>query len=573
MPPAILAGVASYALGSSFTTALLVAGSVYLQNRLRPRVSTPDAPRSTQTVRAAITSAKWRIGRTRVFGTLSQIAWRGSALQMCLILGEAPIHGVARVWVKGRAINVNVVDRGSVNLHADAVLGDSHSKVVGRLDFFLTGESVTGAGIGNAPWDKAAGLRWDNANFHMRGLAFVMVYLWENKEKSRWRSIPEFEFLTTGYKWVPPGTVDDMGDAVAPTVITNAAEVRRWWEVEREGESVDRIDETMYAAAVQTCTDQSYTVNGTIEADDPLDGTRSALDLAWDGTVVDWNGLIRFLPGASRSVSLTIPADDLLDLPTIQPAPDLHSRVNRMVVRAAQSAQADWNPYSLPPLDYSFARNRDGGVLSRELGTVEYITDVGVLAKIAVRQMRDEAGLAAQIRVPYGTEDDPFLYLALAPGQTVRVDVPTLRGRKMQVVSTAPGDESSLILTLAEELFDRYTASGPMIPGVAATVPSGLPAEDIAAPGGLALAFVGTQVTVSWTADTSEDFVAWSLSITEKIGVAAAVTIVDVFLGTAESNYRLTVMPGAVYTVSLAQVLFDRSLSTPATTMGTAPSS
>ncbi len=490
MPPVLLgvaAGIGAGVLGASLGASILVGLSVFHQARQAERARRQGrGQRATQTIRASVEPAKWRIGITRCFGMLSQIAWSGRQLQYTLVIGEAPIQSVTRVWVQGRGVDISATHGQSVTLSADQVRGEGGTDTAMEFQFFLSGVSTAPSGSDkrvSTPWDKADGLRW-SSDMQMQGLAYAVVYVTQNKDGDWWRSIPEVEFRTTGYMWAPPGGT--------PAVITNAAQVRRWWEVVRERQPIDSIDATTYAAAVTTCTSAGYEVHGTIDADDDHESTRGALDFAMDGSVVDWNGGLRFLPGVARTKTLDIPMADILDLPIIRPSRDLHERINEVEMRLAQSRIADWQEHSMPPAVDAAAQTRDGGVLVRDYGVVEYITDPEVATRIMARQMLETQGLEVDLRLPYGTDAAPFRYLSLAPGDIVGVALPGLAGKRFRIDGTGPAGEDTLTLTLSEELPARYTAAGATVAAITATVPETATLDAVT---GLAMMFEAQKAT------------------------------------------------------------------------------
>lgn len=609
MPPvltAVAAGVGAFALGASVVGGVLVGLSVFHQLRQRDRLARGRRQRATQTIRASVEPIKWRIGITRCFGMLSQIAWSGRRIQYTLVIGEAPINGVSRIWVGGRGIDVNIVDTGSVSLSADQALGEGGSGMALKIDFFLTGAALsetTRAPMVADPWDDAEGLRWDS-EMTMEGLAFAVVYAIQNQDGSWWRAIPEIEFRTTGYKWAPPGET--------AAVITNAAQVRRWWEIEREREPLERIDAISYQAAVTVCTAANYEINGTVESVDSPEQTRADFDLAWDGTVVDFGGTLKFLPGVVRPQILVIPEDDILDLPTIRPSPELHERVNRVTMRLSQSRIADHLEHSMPPVNDETAQRRDDGVLTHDYGIVEYITDPTVGTRTGNRQMLETAGMRVELRVPYGTDTAPFRYLALVPGSIVGIGRPEFSGRRFRLDATGPGEEDTLTLRLSEELPTRYTATGltvdpPVIPEV--EPPS---TTDLAAPTSLTLTFTslltrGTVVTrvtggggtvgedggtipaptvksgemvvesermavVTWSGLMADDpAVGWRLQFHDALNTPDHDLLASVALEPEETEWRYPYHPSSTYTVTLRRILPPRRLGKTATISATAP--
>ena len=544
MPPVvvgIVAGLTAYGLGASIGASLLIGFSVFQRRRAQEQQRRGTRQRARQTVRAEVEPANWRIGTTRYFGLLSQIAWTEKQLQMTLVLGEAPLVGVDRVWVNGTGIDIVAGHRSSVYLSSDQIFQDEGMDTALRLDFYLDGTVADISNMIDAPFDSAEGLLWETG-MRMEGLAFCVVYATQDDAGEWWRGVPQIAFRSTGYTWAPPGET--------AKVITNAAEVRRWWEMEREREPLSRVDAAAYTSAVAICAAASYEIHGTVSSTDDLDSLREAFDFAWDGTVVDFNGSLRFYPGTARTQILTIPADDLVELPVIHPVRDLHERVNSVDIRLQQSRAIAHAEFSLPTTHDTIAQTRDGGVLAIDLGSIEYVTDPVLAQYFAVRYMEEVRGLTAEVTVPYGTDAHPYLYLGLAPGTILGVDLPGLRDKRFRLDSTGPGEEDTLHFLLTEETDTRYTAvvprgSTPSLP------PNPVPPTGTGAgPTGLfaTASTINSSVSIAWDPFTG----AVGYQYRRRIGTGTW-TVVDV--GTPTIAHFTETMVGTRYEFQVRAVL------------------
>ena len=534
--PAVFAFL-STPLGGLILRGLLLVASHILSSFLRRRDSRDSSRRrASSTIRAAITPAKWHFGKTRTFGTLTQIAWAGRTLRMCLVIGEAPIAGVSRVWIQGRGVDKVLQQNTWVSFSADEALGDGGSDTVMRVLSFFDGASVAGnAKIWNNWSDRgdAEGLVWDTTNFQMQGLAFCIIECRQDEDQSFWRGIPEVEFLIDGFRY-------------DGSTITNAAQVRRWWEIEREDELATRIDSVSYNAAVALCTTQGFMIQGTVESTDDPEQIRAAFDFAWDGTVVDWAGRLRFLPGTARTPTVVIDADDLLEIPTTRTAPDLHDRVNTVDMVLSQSEDADYQRQSMPTQINQTDIDRDGGSLRHDLGETDYVIDPQIGVNLMSRYLISPKGLRIRIRVPYGTETAPHMYLGLAPGDVVTLTLPGVTSRSYLVLGSAPGDEDTLVIELQEELADRYTAVGtppvsppmPMVMGP----PVGSPAST--APFGLVAVFTAEGIVrATWSANDAS--VGWRVSLHYTRGANTQTEIDAATFRAGERSHEFTVHTGA----------------------------
>lgn len=460
MPPAL--GTVLFTIGTysvTIGTVLLVAGSYLALRAFAPKPPGFDfeTRRAQSTIRAAVTAAKWRIGRCRFFGVLSWVGYKDKYLSFCILLGEAPMRRVRKVWVGGRELDCDTLDGDgkSQSWHASDAAGhqgDEDPDDALKITVYLSGDAQ--AIDPQADDSYTEGMPWDRDSFKMQGLAFAIVRLRnaEALENRWWQGIPEIEWLADGLRATPPGRA-------APITIQNAADVRWWWETQREGEPADRIDPTSYAAAREICARYGYQIHGTVEADDDPSSNRAAFDLAWDGGVVDWAGLLRFWPGTTRAPVATIPEAHVIELPTIVPAPELSQRYNVVTAAPEILAEADYSRYSLPPLRDTARVTRDGGELVLDLGGMEYVTQSAQIHRLRSSLLHDLSGARITIRVPYGVEGAPWRYLGLAPGEVVRLDMPAAgldSGRRWRIVASVPGDEHTISLTLQEEVVGRY---------------------------------------------------------------------------------------------------------------------
>lgn len=446
------------ALGLTLGHALFIAGAFfYLATRPKLTLSELQGGRANSTIRAAITSAKWRIGIARHYGVLTWLGYKDKYMSFCLVLGEAPITRLHKVWVGGRELDTSqLTGHGATQKWraSDAAGADGSENPDDALTITLY---TNGAAQSINPQEADsynAGLAWDRDTFQMQGLAFVIVRLRNADDIAQrwWQGIPEIEFLTEGLRYQPSGQA-------AAATIWNAAHVRYWWEREREGESADRIDQVSYLAAVSICEDKGYRIEGTIEADDDYPSIRSAFNLAWDGAVVEWAGKLRFWPGSERAPVTTVGEADVLELPTIRPAPELSQRYNTITASVQVLAEAQFSPYSFPPWKRSAIVTRDGGELTLDLGNLEYIQRKQHVQRLMQSVLLDQAGAQITVRVPYGTTDSPYRYLALAPGEVVRLNLPIAgiqASRRWRIIESVPSEGLTLSLTLLEEVAGRY---------------------------------------------------------------------------------------------------------------------
>ena len=433
----VLAGTATgFVLGS----ALVAAGLAAVSYLLAP--APPDLgavrPDTRTTRRSAVAPARWILGRARVGGLLA--FWHESEgpdgaedLDIVLVLSEGPCDQIERVWINGAEITMERTARtgsGESGHLIQPAAGQDYRDNLHIYEYF-TGDGLEGDSLRAAAPDD-----WTDAH-KLTGLAWVHVRLRQpsygrDVDARVWARFPDLEFLVAGIKITWPGQ--------ATAVWTeNAAALRYWWLRNRRGLPASAVDEPSVTAAHALC-DQDvtvslpsdyadyepsakrYAVNGVVHADDDPERVEAELDFCWQGWAVEVDGVIKFRAGADRTVARAITADDIISVDSVKPAPAIQDRVNAASIALAQSQEHDWLAISLPELEDTAARTRDGEHLPKDLGTRPFLGDpIAAGRLLAIQLRRGRASAAYSYRLLPG---DSFEWFSIIPTDWVTITDP-----------------------------------------------------------------------------------------------------------------------------------------------------
>ena len=450
-------GAAAVTLGTFLIPAAITAGFALLSRALAPSAPRPEGAPAT-TIRAAVSPARWVLGRARVAGLLTWIVARGSDVYMVLVVSEGACDRIDGVcWVRGDRVDL------SRTSSADGdILRPTAGEYRGKLEIheFFRADGTQGAAVRAASARVRTGLRWTAAH-RLVGKSFVLVKLTQpdygRKVQNRfWQGLPELTFLVRGVKVAWPGQA-------AAAWTENATAIRWWWATERRGIPASEIQRAAFDAAFATCAETvdgapRYTVNGVVAADDDAASVEAQLDFAWQGAVVEVDGEQIFRPGTERVARLDVGVDDVVAEPLVLPAPAQSQRANRLVARISQDAERDYIAAEVAPVTSSSGESFDGERLPEDVGTLLFVNRENAarrLMAVALRQAR--AGLRLDVVVRPG---DNYEFLTLVPGDKVTVTLPELgfASADFQVVRTETAQDWSCRLQLQEwpsGLFDE----------------------------------------------------------------------------------------------------------------------
>ena len=479
---------AAIASTSILAGALIGGGLAALNYLLAPKPPTLGSQRADtrHTVQAAVSPARWIVGRARVGGVL--VFYKetndGQDLHLALVLSEGACDQIERLWVDGEEVELVPTDRtgdGESGRRLEPQENSTHRDKLTIYEYFRA-DGTEGDSLRTAVaegMDTDAQGEWTTAH-RLTGLSWVHVHLHQPKygnniDNRFWARTPELNFLVKGLKLTWPGQT-------APTWTENAAAIRYWWLRTRRGLPAAAIDAASFRAAHSLCgetihfslptgyedyatSSMRYAVNGVIHADDDPERVEAELDFAWAGWAVELDGVYHFLPGADRPIARAITPDDIIAIEGIQPAPALQDRINAATLSLAQSREHDWLEASLPEFADTAAEARDGERLPQDLGTRPFVADPiagGRLLAIALRRARASATFTYRVKPGPNLE-----WLAIRPSDWVNINDPEhgLESFQALVTRTVVNPDWSVTLDLVEQPAGVY-ADTLVLPGI-----------------------------------------------------------------------------------------------------------
>ena len=340
-----------------------------------------------------------------------------------------------------------------------------------------------------------------SAEHRLKGISGIHVRLrqWTKHEFDQrvfTAGVPNISFLVRGIRVTFPEPEASSGFRTEWT--DNAAAIRYWWHRERRGIPAESIDRDSFVAAWRVCEkrivpslpeswpggeapewaqDESvlsfrkYSANGVVTSGESPAAIEASLDDAWQGFVVEEGGKLRYFPGSDRvDQPIPISGEDVLSLPSWQPAPSLNERVNAVTLTLAQSSFHDFNRHSLREIpDLSKEAEVDQGLrLPQDLGIWRWCINPAQgysLGVMTLRRARHSGTLT--LRLPPGTEEEPICYLAMSPGLIYTLNMPEegFDARRMMLVDKQISEEMIVEATFVESPLGIY-ASDYQLPDV-----------------------------------------------------------------------------------------------------------
>ena len=458
-----------------------------------------------------IVPARWVLGEgVRTPGALTYFGSDGREARMALVLGEGECGRIAdQVWIDGQAVPLIRTADGD----GDLLKPQAASKYFNKIEFreYFAADGTQGSHMrtavpsetytydqgdgtyGSEPgydteFQQAAGQQaepyvtpfpvWDTTH-KLNGLSWVYARLTQPEygtdiDKRFWTRVPNLEFLIDGLKITWPGQA-------VPTLTSNAAAVRYWWETERRGRLASAIDAASFTAAYALSdedvdatnggadplpagysdwptTSKRYSIRGVFASGDDIGGVEDRLDVAWAGEVVESAGKLYFRPGVDRVALLSIGDAQIIDPPIARPWPALQERVNALTGEIPQSAQHDWSSLSLPQVPESVtpaALERAGGKRSGHV-RLAYISDPLAAGRLlAVNLRRGRESLRIQLVVLPG---ETFERTGLIPTDRVLLTNSEygLVQSRFEVERVLIRQDGAVALTLREDLAGTY---------------------------------------------------------------------------------------------------------------------
>lgn len=454
--PSIVAAAAWVKANVGFATlasmALSAASLIFASQRA---INTAPAGPSRTEIRSAVEPARWIVGEARVGGQLVSRWYLVSDrrtpgyLWLMLVLAEGECDSVQRVWADGREITFSTA-AGSAT--ATDTVTPATQILTGTDDWagkfeawvHFAGDRKQGAEFrAQLASDRtlAANNRIESMypeSFRFANKSWVAVKLtqpsYTDNSDRFWSSYPQLNFLVRGLKLTWPGQT-------TPVWTESAAAIRYWWLTVRRGIPATDIDEASVRAAHAVCNafitptlppsyagyaarHRRYALGGVIRSGDDAAQVEHQLDFAWQGYVVEQGGTHYFRPGADRPAADTIPAEDIISVGSVVPAPSLQDRVNAARATLAQERHEDFMPYSLPEHTDTDALARDGQRLVRNEGQLVFVNNAlqgGRLLAIALKRAR--GSLTMILTVKPGSS---LQRMGILPSDVVRINEPEL---------------------------------------------------------------------------------------------------------------------------------------------------
>ena len=392
-------------------SAAVSAGTALVNRLLRPGIRNEQLDGAKSTIKSEIVPARWILGEgVRTPGALVYFGSAGREARMGLVLGEGECGRIAdQVWIDGQAVPLirtadadgDLLKPQAASKYADKIefreyfaadgTQGTHMRTAAPTETYDYDQGTDSSGdyiYGSSPitvteYQRQQGQQaepyvtpfpvWD-ATHKLDGLSWVYVRLTQPEygqdiDKRFWTRVPNLEFLVDGLKITWPGES-------TPTLTSNAASVRYWWETERRGRLASAIDTASFTAAHALSdedvdatngglsplpsgysdwptTSKRYSVRGVFSSGDHIGGVEDQLDAAWAGEVVESAGRLYFRPGAERAALLSIEDAQIIEPPVARPWPALQARVNALTGAIPQSSQHDWSALSLPQVPES----------------------------------------------------------------------------------------------------------------------------------------------------------------------------------------------------------------------------
>ena len=456
-------------LASAAISGALAAGLAYLARPDEPDAQSVGAADLRQTVTAAVSPARWVLGRARVGGVMvyaAEDAGSDAVLWLVLAISEGPIDSVEQIWLGDESIPFTRT--------ADGVITpDPSSEYHGHMTLWevFAGDGATD-GAGPTALRAASGGEW-TTDHQLNGIAYVVAKLTQGSgaDGSVFAGVPNFNFLVKGMKVTWPGQS-------TPTWTENAAALRYWYMRTVRGLPDAAFDSASVTEAVTWCgasnvpvnrpdssyrdwpaAEMRYAVNGVVQSGDPVEQVEAEMDFCWQGYAVEMDGVYHFRPGRDRASVATIGDGDILELLACTPFPTVQERVNAATMSLRQSARHDYLEYAVPEVANSAAVTRDGR-LPKDLGTRPYVNSPSAADRMLNIFLRRAA---ASFRATYLLSPrNDLRWAELMPTDIVLVNDSTLGlvNWRAMVVETTVHDDWSVEAVL-EDCPDQTYADTP----------------------------------------------------------------------------------------------------------------
>ena len=515
-------------IGLSF---IMGAFSGALAYAARPKDPTaPTAPEVTSNISESVSPARFAYGESRVGGAIFYAGEDDKDLWMVMGLSEGPCEEITGLYIDD--------EKQEIRRSADGVISISDGEYSGH---FLAYEMFRADGSVNLPGHAAlrAGSNGEwTVDHRLYGISYVIIKLTQG-EGEPYQGIPEINFILKGRKIVYPGVPNfdnyqkkDSNDRLiqplpTPMYTNNAAAVAYDYCVIRRGIPVEDIDTASFTSAIATSnelvnvrrpttdymdwpsTEINYAFDGTVFADDAVNGIMDEFRWCLQGNVYEFNGQYYCNAGKNETPSISIGDADIQEFINLENMPSRSDRVNRLTMQMEQSWAHDYQNHSLPVLTDEVQLKRDDGeIFDKDIGTRSFTTSpsrADRMMRIAFKRSRQSLQATfklnpqATMRNLHRKPEDKIFLTHSAMG---------LNSERFNIISTSLEWDFGLVITaeeFPEGIFDRRPGLGD-IPGRNLRIPRfNHPPEKISASDITAFAYprVSTDGTYHWKVQVS----------------------------------------------------------------------
>ena len=466
----IAKGFAWKKIGMSF---ILGASAAALAFAGRPRnPNAPDAPSATSNVSESISSARFVYGECRVGAVVAYAGEKDKDLWLVLALSEGACEEITGLFIGGQRQTIRN-DNGVISV----IEGDYAGHFIGYSELHATGDTSSAA---CAALRAASDGEW-TANHRLAGISYVIVKLTQG-EGEPYDGVPEINFIMKGRKFIHPGVAnyDNLGKAGQTQPVAewtdNAAAIMYDYCISRRGMSVADIDIPSFKEAIPYCdglvsvrrpssdyidwpsTEKRYAANGVLFASDAVQGTMDELNWCMQGATFEFDGRMHCVPGRPVTPTIDIRDTDLIgeQIISYETTPPINNRVNVVNMSIAQSAQHDFQSYSLPEKVDQTQLTRDGERYEKDIGQRLFVTSPSAADRLQETALQRARHVGIVTFEMHPGQD--MKWLSLKPKTAFRLthDATGFENEWFEIVSVSLGEDMSLTVTAEETSFAKY---------------------------------------------------------------------------------------------------------------------
>lgn len=469
---AFSAGVVAFFGGSAaLAGAVIFGGLAAVSHFLTPGAkaigTTGDV---SSTSRASVMRPRWILGRARVGGYLVFYGERedGRTADMAIVLGAGPMDAVERIWVNGEEI--------TLEFSGNNITSPDYPDGQLEIWMYLAGDGQDGLTLDSAYEE------WDKDVHRLTGKAWVHVKMTQPKygrnfDNRVWNGLPRIEYLVRGLKFTWP-------DQATAAWTDNAAACRYWFQTQRRGTPAAAIDLASFRAAFWVCdelistnlgdtlsgynpTSKRYAIDGVVHADEDSSTIEAEMDFAWQGHVIEVNGILYFRPGQDRPVVGDVDETNIIEALELFPQLSLEERINAATMVIPQSGSHDWLPFEVPEVTDSTAMVKDGEKRSRSLGSRSFLSDpIAALRILNIQLKRARASAGYRFRIMPGPAFEAFRWL---PTDRIRLTSEELglKDKLVEIGAMTIEPDWSIIVLLSDApdgLYNSELIDPPLLP-------------------------------------------------------------------------------------------------------------